>query len=1737
MNRDPRRVDLSFLNEEEAKQIFRVLERDSQLKRAEKERISKLHKEKEDATGLPGVTGDWFEEIQKRKFQNEADVGKMFKQPLVHRLRKSIGNDAKPSAPPIPQAQKNASPSILGGLRMPFASLFSSFRKSKRQHSKPLQKQPQYPPRYDPFAAGSHMSSKVEEMATIETCDSPLPSELANKGLDANQAEMTDDSTCTWNEQLENELLRVLGSLDDQLAQEQTRGEAGNRRTPADSASRAPDIDPYSTLTRPGFLGGVQRNERSMFLSDGTRTLRATDDHKALFRPRVPCDTYTKRQRVKDGTYGDVYGRSSPVLKRGNSTRSLGHSSEGSLHLPLGQRSSGFGHKDFTPRDSVGRSYSLSCLARRPSLTSVDQLSPASPQHPLEGNRVFAPRNYRQHPRRTPLSSIVWNTPPPSEHPVYPDGLLRTQSLMEFGPVFEDTYPCSLQKDTRYEFYRTKVNYRRAVPVMGNPVFAEKHTDPLGFDNRENFLLHQLGMSASKPRYRYPSFHGRMSLPRKSFPSGRIEERLLTPTDHHYYNDEVFVGPDADVERIPLNPRNWQGAYAKKMGERDAQSRVSDYIRRHMDRSEGIRNKPFAKHAEGMQSCPALDLSVRNGQAEYASQRQNPFVRAGQASSKALAKHFETKRNFKAEEERGADRMDKMDSEATLRLISDPVDTHSPADSSMPPCKNSSAVDSQSCTSLKPPHSLCSKSDSITDTGNSYLSNIHNRTGRRNEGDCAINSDLDQTTPPQLTANNPRTSILHLLEREGRAVESLGALTPNKTPGNICLSALSRGPKMLFDNELPHSCTENFNKCNRFVKHTTSNSVTGSPSNSPPKSPVTYCTLPRKSASIDGSLISEKPISSAARQIFFKNNRAVGDNLETTASNRMGGKFPNQRAKSFLLNSAHSSLSPSPKDVSCNLSPAKGNPSLITQESSKSVGSNNTKGRSTIIQSPDKTEISVLSECEGTDAGNPLKQYKTTSTLTVSIEEDNVKYHELISVYYTLPRKQSRTLSNLFLDDNQSTDSSPPKGKFELPQKKYEVRIGLGRVAFPSSLEKEGKADSPGKMAATPDLSQNAKTSDDANKEDCCVTERAGASPSLLHNREGVLGSPAETPDLAFSKRVVSHGPSGDPKPSETMNESVSATTTSRQCKVHIFKFPSQQQKESKVDSPLSHSSSNTTDIRQDVEVKERACYRGPSISKKGNGLQSRSENIGSSTDEAFISEAKVHSKFQNQTLQVDATSTVDPAIRPNQSSLEYAKKQKEMLRNSLLHKDCTNAQRLVRNSAENSKDQAAGTAQDLPDSSETENKLILDSTKDKASDIEKRKNRPSIKNKLAAMYKTSRKFSSKKTSSPKPHIGNIFSQNNAPLEISHPHSMLISPDGPPSLLQAGNENQNRNPLADEFDNMVLDKPDSKKPQTNEGPPLLTNEVRRPFTNLCNQKRESPRIETPQNPTALFPKGSMSTSSNSQTDDGLENISCSVPSKIIFADSKQMKKDVVNVGEHLFSPLSSDNTSNILNKSYSKICPPQKMTSPTEYDHHPNIKEPNRLRKLSRPYIEPVLNPSKAQRERHFSESSYTRAPCDRLASRSNLISHGSRYNRKFKSHSELLSCDENENWETDNESYKTFGSRRVLYPSIEFGIFGKEQQQAFLDNIKRSLTEGRLWSPCLLKNSSSLRKEEDCSLNRSQLLSSGSAEKNTSAGDSRPNEPVDVHGEDPTDYSDSDSSTTTDDEYYLEENDKESEL
>ncbi|NXR94889.1 EXPH5 protein, partial [Hypocryptadius cinnamomeus] len=216
-------------------------------------------------------------------------------------------------------------------------------------------------------------------------------------------------------------------------------------------------------------------------------------------------------------------------------------------------------------------------------------------------------------------------------------------------------------------------------------------------------------------------------------------------------------------------------------------------------------------------------------------------------------------------------------------------------------------------------------------------------------------------------------------------------------------------------------------------------------------------------------------------------------------------------------------------------------------------------------------------------------------------------------------------------------------------------------------------------------------------------------------------------------------------------------------------------------------------------------------------------------------------------------------------------------------------------------------------------------------------------------------------------------------------------------------------------------------------------------------------------------------------------------------------------------------------------CPEQNLTSQTVLGQRQNTSQPAALENANLNSYQLRKSHAKSQRERHLSEGICARDSLETSASGSNILPKDGIHGKRFKSYSELLSCDENENWASDDE--KCYSTRNLMYPSVEFGIFGKEQQLAFLENIKRSLTEGRLWRPCLLNNPGAFRDTESSSINRAELLSSSSAGSKMSSAASSPRELTDTYGEDPAAYSDSDSDTTTDDEYYLDEIDKESEL
>ncbi|NXN51968.1 EXPH5 protein, partial [Rynchops niger] len=217
------------------------------------------------------------------------------------------------------------------------------------------------------------------------------------------------------------------------------------------------------------------------------------------------------------------------------------------------------------------------------------------------------------------------------------------------------------------------------------------------------------------------------------------------------------------------------------------------------------------------------------------------------------------------------------------------------------------------------------------------------------------------------------------------------------------------------------------------------------------------------------------------------------------------------------------------------------------------------------------------------------------------------------------------------------------------------------------------------------------------------------------------------------------------------------------------------------------------------------------------------------------------------------------------------------------------------------------------------------------------------------------------------------------------------------------------------------------------------------------------------------------------------------------------------------------------------ICPEKNLTSQPVLGQRQNTSQSASLKNANLHSYQLRKSHAKSQRERHLSESVCARDSHETFASGSNILPKDGIHGKRFKSYSELLSCDENENWASDDE--KCYSTRNSMYPSVEFGIFGKEQQLAFLENIKRSLTEGRLWRPCLLNNPGAFRDGETPSISRAELLSPSSAGSKMSSAASSPREPTDIYQEDPAAYSDSDSDTTTDDEYYLDEIDKESEL
>ncbi|XP_039574488.1 exophilin-5 isoform X3 [Passer montanus] len=1802
MTAAPQGPDLSFLNEEEARAIFQVLQRDAELRRAEKDRVSKLLKRRKSEKGLQGVTGEWFEEIKRRKFQNYIDVNRMLKPPLEHQLRKSKNINHKEinmSSRTNPQAQKNTSASFLG-FRSPFAWL-SSFRRSRKTQT---QKQP----RYDSSASPP---SKVEEMATAEMCNSPMPAETSGHSLDTNQNETMEKSTLEWNEQLEKEIFSVLSDLDDQLAQEQTQDPL-DRIVSTSSASNVQSSSAFPTSKRQTVSRGQQRNDwsdmPSTFFPDGMRTLRAKDEHKIFIRPRKLHSAYINWHQTafqEDCSYGDAVDGNPRLHRRRLSAVSFGRSSEGSLYPPSITHNSGFRHKACMNRDTAGRSYSVCSLRRCPSSVSSDQLSASSLQHPLarESKNGFVPRFGRQNPKRIPLSSIVWNNTPDSSEQT-PETMFRTQSLMEFHATDRGRYPSSLQETKKYPSYHSKHHYRRSISssnCFSRVSCPDKATSPLPFDNWENYPLYKSENNLSRSYYGDTSPHRRLYANQKSS-YGRKDSYPSWADIPQCYSDDVFISPDASFETFMANLNDQQWAHAKnaKFGSQRLQNDFHMYSPENtsIKRMTRSANRNFSEFTEGCQpwlSCTSSVSSsgIRTDESVFPNSKDQPeptrlnrnSVVVTQRSTKADFTHLEKAEGVKQPGEdtllpsvpQQADTSyinasamwqrdvsvfntmtSKRQAQATARGDTAKIYTSNadkrnvemkendcPPNSvfSQPPCilpADGSRKEPFFPSQKEWEHNLhyAAQRESIKqDTWNaealhkaspkrqSALLNVTSALSTEKLANCQgmlscppeLSSSFSQNSPQALshkdnakclgtltsssvnstvtesraeggkTAEVSRTSVSKEISQKTLQNASTsvtkdcnGQVTTssprNGNSGNIYMHGFDGEPNTS-ENSLSYFCLEKgtekmrttspcirrFHKQDSSLRHSSSSSITGSPGRNSSKSSdplVIYYTLPRKSASIAGSIMSETPIS------LPRESRTTYDCLRSETLHRADTSYSNQRDVSCLdpkcsfLTSASLNATTSNKDYH----------SPLTKSSSDSVSSSTSVDLRDRCKHLSRRESAVFSDYK--EGGNFLQKYKTTSTFTVCVDEDHVKYHELVSIYYTLPRRHSKTFCSLFRDNSEDADLSCPKETDQSPRiqnKKNEGHVSLANVFSPTTSEKEVSSYSSDQLSSVLVTPQNLRTAIDSEEENSHLSPSSEKSVSVVPNKKDNSACLPLTENVlsdVVTKEISFGGPQSTAIVAKS-GKAVSDASSSQKAEMHVKEKKETLQRAT----PLMSTLSTPPKPARHLEKPLYSNSTNKNIVQKGSS-------------ETCSQPPKVNKK--------------------NLNSLFLRSREKSSLGRSgnTEHADVplTPVEDMYRDSAQ---------------------------VKQRADVL--RRTTPLCNNKFSGLQ--SRADSSRKKENGSNFCSKVLPES--PSKTSEP------------FLELDNENQNHG-LNSDKNTPRPRTTDNKKTENQNDPSLLVNSKRRPFTSSYTHKeaispqKTAVKVENRPRLTTLFPDKAVTTrNKNSQTLDlGLE--SKSRPIAPSATTSYPLDEEKGRASSHTCAPpslLLTDKNSNTYVNSclQADTCPEQNLTSQTVLGQRQNTSQPAALENANLNSYQLRKSHVKCQRERHLSEGICARDSLETSASGSNILPKDGIHGKRFKSYSELLSCDENENWASDDE--KCYSTRNLMYPSVEFGIFGKEQQLAFLENIKRSLTEGRLWRPCLLNNPGAFRDTESSSMNRAELLSSSSAGSKMSSAASSPRELTDTYGEDPAAYSDSDSDTTTDDEYYLDEIDKESEL
>ncbi|XP_036450809.1 synaptotagmin-like protein 2 isoform X8 [Colossoma macropomum] len=179
-------IDLSYLTEEEQEMIMAVLKRDTELKKAEEQRIKKLQKTEHDKGKLKYLTGEWFYETKTRRHRDRIHGSDIIRASMKHRNPVTIleVSEIWPSSSFLNSESKDVFiPPELSGILDEFPSQDSRedhYRLAESpQGTQTPYAQPQIKPRQNPFNSkplGVESPKKTDGCLTSGAGKTPLAS-------------------------------------------------------------------------------------------------------------------------------------------------------------------------------------------------------------------------------------------------------------------------------------------------------------------------------------------------------------------------------------------------------------------------------------------------------------------------------------------------------------------------------------------------------------------------------------------------------------------------------------------------------------------------------------------------------------------------------------------------------------------------------------------------------------------------------------------------------------------------------------------------------------------------------------------------------------------------------------------------------------------------------------------------------------------------------------------------------------------------------------------------------------------------------------------------------------------------------------------------------------------------------------------------------------------------------------------------------------------------------------------------------------------------------------------------------------------------------------------------------------------------------------------------------------------------------------------------------------------------